>query len=253
MSDKLGHSANSGNGPDVVEQLRTTLERAGDLLRVLESSLQQPVVHPSAATPADRASHAEARLQRVEADARELAKQLVESERQAARLMNMYVATYQLHASLKPEDVCAAIADIAVNLLGAKQFVLLLRRELGEGCEVALRAGLKEGDALWGAESYAGGDASVDASLGDGLLRLGPSEESPAVAVVPLRVEGEIVGALVLLKLLEHKALLGTDDRDLLDLLSAHAASALVASRLFATKDRRLRTYESLVKLARGE
>jgi hypothetical protein len=31
------------------------------------------------------------------------------------------------------------------------------------------------------------------------------------------------------------------------------AASALFAARLFATKDRKLRTLESLVKLARGE
>jgi GAF domain-containing protein len=253
LSDWPVRGAGSGAGPDVVEQLKTTLERAGDLLRVLEASLQQVPNQLPAPTPADRAGHAEARLQRVEADARELAKQLVESERQAARLMNMYVATYQLHASLRPEDVCSAIADIAVNLLGAKQFVLLLRREIGDGCEVALRHGLKEDDAPWGTESYTGGDAGVDASLTDGLLRMGPGPESPAVAVVPLRVEGEIVGVLVLLRLLEHKALLGTDDRDLLDLLSAHAASALVAARLFAAKDRRLRTYESLVRLARGE
>ena len=43
------------------------------------------------------------------------------------------------------------------------------------------------------------------------------------------------------------------EDRDLLDLLSAHAAIGMFAARLFATKDRKLRTLESLVKLARGE
>ncbi|MFL6290854.1 MAG: GAF domain-containing protein, partial [Thermoanaerobaculia bacterium] len=87
----------------------------------------------------------------------------------------------------------------------------------------------------------------------DGVLRLGPSGDSQALAAVPLRVQNEIVGALVLIKLLDHKPILRAEDRDLLDLLSAHAASAMFAARLFATKDRKLRTLESLVKLARGE
>ena len=55
------------------------------------------------------------------------------------------------------------------------------------------------------------------------------------------------------LSMLDHKPILRAEDRDLLDLLSAHAASAMFAARLFATKDRKLRTLESLVKLARGE
>ncbi|HEY2738962.1 MAG TPA: GAF domain-containing protein, partial [Thermoanaerobaculia bacterium] len=92
-----------------------------------------------------------------------------------------------------------------------------------------------------------------DVTLKDGVLRLGPTPESQALAAVPLRVQNEIVGALVLLKLLDHKPILRAEDRDLLDLLSAHAASALFAARLFATKERKLRTLESLVKLARGE
>ncbi|MFL6200806.1 MAG: hypothetical protein ACJ76J_16660, partial [Thermoanaerobaculia bacterium] len=61
------------------------------------------------------------------------------------------------------------------------------------------------------------------------------------------------VGALVLLKLLDHKPSLRADDRDILDLLAAHAASALFAARVYAQTDRKLRTLESLVKLARGE
>ena len=65
--------------------------------------------------------------------------------------------------------------------------------------------------------------------------------------------QNDIVGALVLNKLLDHKPIQRAEDRDLLDLLSAHAATAMFAARLFATKDRKLRTLESLVKLARGE
>ena len=70
---------------------------------------------------------------------------------------------------------------------------------------------------------------------------------------MPLKIQDQIVGALVVLKLFDHKPVLRPDDRDLLDLLSAHAASALFAARLFAAKDRKLRTLESLVRLARRD
>ncbi len=69
--------------------------------------------------------------------------------------------------------------------------------------------------------------------------------------MVPLTVQGAVVGALVLLKLLDHKPALTPEDKDLLDLLAAHAASALLAARVYSTTDRRLKTLESLVKLVR--
>jgi GAF domain-containing protein len=70
---------------------------------------------------------------------------------------------------------------------------------------------------------------------------------------VPLRIQSAIGGALVIFELLAHKPVLGPDDRDLLDLLSAHAAAALFAADLYAAKERKLKTLESLVELARGQ
>jgi hypothetical protein len=58
-----------------------------------------------------------------------------------------------------------------------------------------------------------------------------------------------VVGALVLFKLVDHKPSLTMADKDLLDLLAAHAASALLAARVYTATDRRLRTLENLVKL----
>ena len=149
----------------------------------------------------------------------------------------------------------ATIADIAVNLLGAQQFVLLLRRDESPGCEVALREGWKDPaeQPLYAEETYNGGDPQVDETLLDGTLKLGPFHNSPALAVVPLKFQQEVLGVLVLLNLFPHRPPLRADDRELLDLLSAHAASALLAARLFAAKDRRLKTLESLIRLARPE
>ena len=242
------------DGADLVTQLRSALVRANELTQVLESNLREA---PERARPErvdERVEELERRLATAESDVKELASRLVDSEHQAGRLMNLYVATYQLHATLDPAEVQETIAEIAINLLGAARFVLLLKRDEGGDLEIALNQGMYgDPEPPFLGDSYRGGDPMVDATLADGVLRLGPTAESPALAAVPLRVQNDIVGALVVLKLLEHKPILRAEDRDLLDLLSAHAAIALFAARLFATKDRKLRTLESLVKLARGE
>ncbi|HEX7184133.1 MAG TPA: GAF domain-containing protein [Thermoanaerobaculia bacterium] len=241
-------------GIELVAELRSSLERIGELARVVEVNLREAADRGVSQSSDERVQELERRLATAESDVKELASRLVDSEHQGGRLMNLYVATYQLHATLDPAEVQATIAEIAINLLGAEQFVLLLRKDDAEDYEIALIEGMYDGVASpYDGESYAGGDPMVDSTLKDGVLRLGPTAESQALAAVPLRVQNEIVGALVLLKLLDHKPILRAEDRDLLDLLSAHAASAMFAARLFATKDRKLRTLESLVKLARGE
>lgn len=241
-------------GLGLVNELRATLERAAELARVVEFNLRDAADHGQGAPSDERVTELERRLATAESDVKELASRLVDSEHQGGRLMNLYVATYQLHATLDPAEVQATIAEIAINLLGAEQFVLLLRRDEGDGCEIALIEGQVDSTSpLFAGEAYDGGDPMVDSTLRDGVLRLGPTSDSRMLAAVPLRVQNDIVGALVLLKLFDHKPILRAEDRDLLDLLSAHAASALFAARLFATKDRKLRTLESLVKLARGE
>lgn len=233
-------------GGDLLDQLRDTLDRAGELVQVLGKNLQ------AGAGGGD--PEVERRLEAAEADVKELASRLVESEHQAGRLMNLYVATYQLHSTLEPGEVQDTIAEISINLLGAEQFVLLLREGEGSECEIALMEGDPASwNGLYSGDNYSGGDPMVDATLDDGVLRLGPTSDSESLAAVPLRVQEVIVGALVVLKLFDHKPMLKAEDRDLLELLSAHAASALFAARLFAAKDRKLRTLESLVKLARGE
>jgi hypothetical protein len=244
-----------GVGLDLVGELRSTLERAGELVRVVEANLRGASDGAEdGASSGERVAELERRLSTAESDVKELASRLVDSEHQGGRLMNLYVATYQLHATLDPAEVQATIAEIAINLLGAEQFVLLLRRDEGEGYEISLLEGMYDGVLpLYDGETYKGGDPMVDSTIKDGVLRLGPTADSQALAAVPLRVQNDIVGALVVLKLLDHKPILRAEDRDLLDLLSAHAASAMFAARLFATKDRKLRTLESLVKLARGE
>lgn len=259
----------------LLQGLATTIADAEQLVGDLAG-----VAAPRA--PADRGDELvrqglERRLAAAENDRRELTSRLVEAERRAERLMTLYVATYHLHAALDPAGVEAAIAEIAVDLLGARRFVLLLEEEEGT-CRVAMdrTAGHRgdhgghegEGAALFAGRRYAGGDPMIDATLADGVLRMTPvdvdegaaaGEAAPSdaprgpVATVPLNLGGHTAGVLVILELFAHKRGLTTEDRDLLDLLAAHAASALTAAQLFSVSERKLRTYRSLIQLARRD
>jgi GAF domain-containing protein len=231
---------------DALDELRATLDRAAELAKEIET--QGP---PAGGNVEDL----QARLADVQSDREELSHKLAEYEQQVGRLMNLYVATYQLHATLDPSEVQATIAEIAINLLGAERFVLLFWKTDESGdCEIAFSQGMDDDKSgLYQQGLYAGGDPAVDATLADGVLRIGPIDGSDALACVPLTVQGATVGVLVILKLFAHKASLKPEDRDLLDLIAAHAASALFAARVYSTTDRKLKTLESLVKLVRRQ
>ncbi|HEX6198946.1 MAG TPA: hypothetical protein VF150_01695, partial [Thermoanaerobaculia bacterium] len=81
--------------------MRATLDRAAELVRVIEEDLGGGEGGPRSGPGGDgeRTRDLEARLSAAETDVKELAARLVDSEHQAGRLMNLYVATYQLHAT----------------------------------------------------------------------------------------------------------------------------------------------------------
>ena len=237
---------------DALAQLRSLLGEAAQLAEVVQKVVGSRRT-PAAAVRADaaRIEELERMLEASQRDQQELSDQLVDAENLAGKLMSLYVATYQLHVSLDPVEVQNAIAEIARDLLGASSFALLIKDDVEGGCEVALSLGIRDGSRFAG-QHYLGGDAMVDATLADGILRLEQQGDSEALAAVPLRVEEAIVGALVILRLLDHKATPLSEDRDILDLLAAHAASALFAARVYSKTDRKLRTLQSLVNLIRG-
>lgn len=231
--------------------------RARELRNLLsEFELRLAELGPAAETvlPSSAGEFAEVRrsLEAAESDRLELAQRLVSTERQASRLMSLYVVTYQLHSTLDPEEVKAAIAEITLDLLGAERFVLVLREEADGRAAIALSRGLEAGGpGLFRGDSYMGGDAAVDAALVDGQVRLDPPN-SEAIGIVPLKIRDSVVGALVVLKLFGHRTKPLSEDRELLDLLAAHAASALLAARAYSTMVRRVRTLEGLLTLLKG-
>jgi hypothetical protein len=198
------------------------------------------------------------RIHDLEASLVEMEELLARTERQAAQLANLYVATYQLHASLEVADVRAAIADIAVNLLGAERFTILLKQENGQlvpAFEGSSQRAAELGDRQPESQAqvaYVGGDALLDRCLKDGSPQFGPSEGSELLVAVPFVRQGEVVGVLSIRTFLSHKPGLDADDHELLDLMAAHAASALVAAHAFHISRRKLTAYEGLLGFLRG-
>jgi nitrate/nitrite-specific signal transduction histidine kinase len=188
------------------------------------------------------------RTRALEEHVREMEQLVARTERQAAQLANLYVATYQLHSSLEVADVRAAVADIAVNLLGAEAFSIWLRDDDGK-----LRSAPESSAALDPAadNAYPGGDSLIDACISGLTLEFGPRPGSSAVAAVPFSAQGELVGVLVVERFLAHKQGLSSEDRELLELMAAHAASALLAARAFHVSQRKLQAYEGLLGFMR--
>jgi regulator of replication initiation timing len=157
-------------------------------------------------------------------------------EQQCTSLANLYVATFKLHGSLERSEVLAAISEIVVNLVGCENFGVFERsgprleligefpthpspiRELS--AESGFLADIFETRGPW----VAGRDPL-------------PSSTVPAevTAVIPLRLRSELTGAIVLFSLLPQKGgSFGDVDLELMELLTAHAATALFASRALA-------------------
>jgi hypothetical protein len=200
---------------------------------------------------ADRVSELDDRITTLERDLRATEELLTQAERQSARLATLYAAAYQLH-SLDPSEITAALAEITVDLLGARRCLLLMSSTERPGSyDVVELVPGSIGEAPFASHQYSGGYRLADDCLADGYMRLGPDASAPTSAAVPLTLQGDVVGALVVLELLPQKKALQLEDRELLDLLAAHAASALVGARVFQETQRKLRTLEGLVALLR--
>jgi GAF domain-containing protein len=220
----------------------------GRATRLLEEA-QQLLQHASRDAEARQQDLAQ-RIRDLEGSLVEMEQLLTRTEQQASQLVNLYVATYQLHASLETSDVRAAIADIAVNLLGAERFTIWLKDESGALWAAPEGATLRAGGTV--AQPYPGGDSLIDSCLLESSPQFGPQPGSSSMVAVPFIRHGAAVGVLVVEAFLRHKPGLSADDHELLDLMAAHAASALLAARAFEVSQRKLSTYEGLLGFLRG-
>jgi hypothetical protein len=176
-----------------------------------------------------RISDAEELRERHEADA-------ARAEADLAGLASLYIATYQLHASLEPSEVLRHIGELAEQFLGAQGFALYVADDAGRRLLPLTSVGFAAGaDPLPADEgplglAYLTGVAAVTS----GDPREG-SAERPA-AVIPLQLQGQVRGVFAIFRTLPQKDIFSAGDRELLRLLGDQAMPALAAARLYADR-----------------
>ncbi len=169
------------------------------------------------------------RVEEIEAENRRLCDRFVLLEEQATKLSFLYSASHQLLQTLDRQELIASICETVINIVGSEDYALYetdpasgeLRQISSMGSEASRARVLRPGEGPLGK------------LIGAGLMELNTAgdPERPA-AVVPLRQEGKLAGALVVFRLLPHKAAFEPVDREILRLLGEHAARALYCARL---------------------
>jgi hypothetical protein len=193
------------------------------------------------------------RLQTAENENREFAERAVAVEKENNNLANLYVASYQLHSTLDPSEVVKVVLEIVINLIGAEIFAVYLCEE---GSDV-LGVMASEGEGLECFPQHRVGHGLVGRSVARGEVEVGdatatggaPSGGADPIVAIPLQVDESPVGAIAIYKLLEQKDGFTVLDHELFTLLGRHAATAIVASRLYAQSERKLSTIQGFIDL----
>lgn len=192
-------------------------------------------------------------LRSIEGENQQFAERYLEVEEENNNLANLYVASYQLHSTLDPNEVVKVILEIVINLIGAEIFAVYVCEEDSD----ELHAVASEGEVVANFPRHRVGEGLVGECVATGEVGMGdpgasggrPSLGGEPVVAIPLRVDDRAVGAIVIYKLLQQKDGFSTLDNELFTLLAGHAATAIFASRLYAQSERKLNTIQGFIDL----
>jgi hypothetical protein len=162
------------------------------------------------------------------------ANRFAEVESELNDLANLYIAAYQLHASLSIRRVLRHIQDMLGQLLGAYGFAIYVLDASGKRASPIASENLPTNELL----PIDVGEGPIGVALLTGVARI-PDEISTGTlaqpfAVVPMMVGDHAVGVITIVTMLEQKSGWATVDSELFKLLSEHAGPALVAANLYA-------------------
>jgi len=196
-----------------------------------------------------RIAELEHRCQAAEAENQDFAVRYVQVANENEALASLWVASCRLHSTLEPDEVTDIITEILIELVGAEEFgILLADTRTNEITPVRV-----EGSAEHYPARVVPGEGPIGMAVRDGRAAF-DEEGQPGrpLAVVPLVIQGDAVGAIVITRMLQHRCGFDAVARELLGLLSGHAATALMSSRLYSATDRKVRTIEGFLELIKG-
>jgi GAF domain-containing protein len=162
-------------------------------------------------------------------------------EEQNANLANLYVASFRLHGTVERSEVLEAIQEIIINLIGSEEHAVF---GVGsDGASLSLLASFGVDRARFESIPFGRGIIGQVAVTGERYIASGereitegPADESSLTVCIPLKLAGEIVGAIAIFRLLPQKMELEAGDHELIELLATHAATALSFTELYARR-----------------
>lgn len=173
----------------------------------------------------------------------EFAGRFAEVEGELANLGTVHVATVQLHASTTVRRAFRSLRDLLAQFLGASQFAVYWETDDRSALVPISVDGLSLKDArefdlemTAAAGAYLRNEIWTDPDLAGAVAQAGIQRP---LAVVPLSMSNQRLGAIVIFKMLPQKTRLEATDHDLFRLLSTQAAPAIVHAYLFAQAGRR--------------
>lgn len=192
------------------------------------------------------------RYRTVEALSTKVTERVHEVETEFSNLASLFVASNQIHSSLSPRSVTRRIKEVLAQIVGAERYSMYLINP--EGTELVPIA--SEGvpganlvpvrlDSNRIGMSFLNGSAFIDEESD-------PSKgtfDKPA-AILPLSVDEQVVGVIVIFSTLSQKEHFETVDFELFRLLGQHAAAALVGASLFASAGRKMPGLEAFLDLS---
>lgn len=191
------------------------------------------------------------RFGEVERENRAFADRYINIEQENNNLLNIYVASYQLHSTLDFDEVLGAIAEVVLNFIGAEVFLVGMVEEGTDEIQVLVNEGVS--DVVHERMPVAGTVLGEVVTSGvphfvteiESLTVSGPK---PAICI-PLKIKDQVIGVIAIYKFLQQKKRLASVDHELFTLLAGHAATALFASKLYTDSKRKLTTIQGFIDL----
>lgn len=156
-------------------------------------------------------------------------------EQELNDLANLYVASFQLHSTMRTSHVLQHIKELLGQLVGAERFAVYVLSDDGTHAIPVGSEGILENE-LVPVRVGEGAIGSVCAS-GTSSVRqgdpLGQGTLDDPLAVLPMLVDGQTVGVIAIVGLLEQKHAWVQVDQELFHLLGSHAAAALLSAHLY--------------------
>jgi len=173
----------------------------------------------------------------MESENTRFAKKCTDLEIKSANFISLYVASYQFQPTLGYADIIQSIHEVVMNFIGAEKFGIYVKGEKPDSLVLAKAEGQhdKITDSISLPENSFFSQIARDGELFLQEQGQNSSDKDRPLAIIPLITSSQLVGMIIIYKLLVQKKQFGAIDTELMEVLRRHAGAALLAARMAAT------------------